>query len=124
VWEASVRATHHFVTEDNIQYFKPIVRNQALPSVELRCVRDSNDLPIGFIGVSQGKIEMLFVRPEYRGKGMGRALLEYAIRHLDATVLDVNEQNPQAIGFYTGWALSLSDARKWMVWENPFPCST
>ena len=100
VWEASVRATHHFVTEDNIQYFKPIVRKE-LPSVELRCVRDSGRLPIGFIGVSKGKIEMLFVHPEHRGKGIGRTLVTYALRHLNATELDVNEQNPQAIGFYT-----------------------
>jgi putative acetyltransferase len=43
------------VTEDNIQYFKPIVRSQALPSVVLRCVRDSSGLPIGFISVGRSE---------------------------------------------------------------------
>jgi putative acetyltransferase len=26
VWEASVRATHHFVSETDLQFFKPLVR--------------------------------------------------------------------------------------------------
>jgi putative acetyltransferase len=99
VWEASVRATHDFITEDNIQFFKPLVRNEALPSLDLRCVRDG-DLPVGFIGVSNGKVEMLFVYPNYFGEGVGKRLLEYAIHHMNVTELDVNEQNPKALGFY------------------------
>ena len=43
---------------------------------------------------------MLFIHPEYRGKGVGKRLLEYAIFVLNAKQLDVNEQNRQAIGFY------------------------
>ena len=35
-----------------------------------------------------------------RGGGVGRALLAYAVEHWDARTLDVNEQNPQAAGFY------------------------
>lgn len=27
VWEASVRSTHHFLAEKDIQFFKPLVRN-------------------------------------------------------------------------------------------------
>jgi putative acetyltransferase len=100
VWEASVRATHDFITEDNIQFFKPLVRNEALPSLELRCVRDDNHAPIGFIGISEGKVEMLFIHPDYFAKGLGKRLLEYAIDYMNATELDVNEQNPNALAFY------------------------
>lgn len=28
LWEASVRSTHHFLTEDDIQYYKPLIRNE------------------------------------------------------------------------------------------------
>jgi putative acetyltransferase len=77
VWEASVRATHSFLTEDNIQYFKPLVRKEFLPAVELRCVRDEDFRPIGFLGVANGKIEMLFIRPDMRGRGIGKQLLTY-----------------------------------------------
>jgi putative acetyltransferase len=99
IWEASVRATHDFISEDNIQFFKPLVRNEALPSLELRCVRDDT-MPVGFIGVANGKVEMLFIHPDYFGKGIGKRLLEYATKHMNATELDVNEQNPKALAFY------------------------
>ena len=35
VWEASVRHTHHFLTEEHMQFYKPLVRNHYLPAVEL-----------------------------------------------------------------------------------------
>src|SRR5262245_1484898 len=99
VWEASVRATHHFVAEADIQIFRPLV-GDALPYLELACVRESEGAVAGFIAVSHGKVEMLFVHPAWRGQGVGRRLLRHAIEMLDATVLDVNEQNEQALGFY------------------------
>ena len=100
VWEASVHATHHFVSEADIQFFKPLVR-EALPEMPaLACVRDSNDQVVGFIGVAHGKIEMLFIHPSAHGQGAGKRLLNYAVTRLGATTLDVNEQNQQAVGFY------------------------
>jgi putative acetyltransferase len=100
VWEASVRATHHFITEADIIFFKPLVR-EALPHMDaLLCVR-SDDGPIaGFIGVAGRKVEMLFIDPAWRGQGGGKRLLQYAVATLGATELDVNEQNEQAVGFY------------------------
>ena len=38
--------------------------------------------------------------PAERGAGLGRQLLEYGIRHYHLQELTVNEQNPQAVGFY------------------------
>jgi putative acetyltransferase len=100
VWEASVRGTHHFVSEADIQFFKPLVR-AALPEMPaLACVRDSNNQVVGFIGVAHSKIEMLFIHPSARGQGAGKRLLKYAVTSLGATTLDVNEQNEQAVGFY------------------------
>jgi putative acetyltransferase len=121
VWEASVRATHDFIAEENIQYFKPIVRNEALPNIELRCVRDPNERPVGFIGVANGKVEMLFIHPNYRGKGIGRTLLEYAVQHLNATELDVNEQNPQAVGFYKNMGFVVVGRSDLDGMGKPFP---
>jgi putative acetyltransferase len=100
VWEASVRETHHFVTEDDIVFFTPLVRDE-LPHVQhLFGVRDENDQVAGFIGVVDRKIEMLFIHPDYRGQGAGKRLVEFAITTLGADALDVNEQNEQALGFY------------------------
>lgn len=100
VWEESVRATHHFVKEEDIAIFKVLVE-QALPGLkDLACVRDSAGQPAGFIAVVDRKIEMLFIHPLARGQGAGNWLVRYALDHFQAAALDVNEQNEQAIGFY------------------------
>jgi len=99
VWEASVRATHHFVKESDIELFRPMVRDE-LPTIDLGCVRDESGVVVGFIGIAAGKIEMLFIHPDWRGQGIGRRLVRYAIDQHGATTLDVNEQNDQALGFY------------------------
>lgn len=100
VWEASVRATHHFLKEEHIQYFKPLILRDYLKAVQLWCVRDDEKKITGFLGVADGNIEMLFLHPSVTGKGLGKKLTHVAIHDLKATKVDVNEQNEQAVGFY------------------------
>jgi len=99
VWEKSVRATHHFLQEEDIQYYKPLILNTYLDAVALSCARNDEGIA-GFVGVAENNIEMLFINPEHRGKGIGKQLLDHAIQTLHATKVDVNEQNEQAVGFY------------------------
>lgn len=101
VWEAAVRETHTFLTEEDIQHFKPLVREQYLPMVELAVVRTTDGIVAGFAGVAKGKLEMLFIDPAFHRKGVGRQLLRHAIDVMGAREVDVNEQNPQAVVFYT-----------------------
>lgn len=100
VWEASVRATHHFLTEANIQFFKSLVVGELTQLEHLLGVRDCDGQVVGFIGVEGEEVEALFIHPDWRGQGIGRRLLTYAVETLGATQLDVNEQNEQAVGFY------------------------
>lgn len=100
VWEESVRATHDFLKEEDIVYFKPLILNTYLDAVELRCIKDENGSIIGFSGVAEQNLEMLFIHPKARGRGVGKTLLEYCINELNVIKVDVNEDNPQAIGFY------------------------
>jgi putative acetyltransferase len=75
VWEASVRATHDFISEADIQFFKPLVRDVLPQMPVLTCVRDQQSQVVGFLGLEADKIEMLFIDPQWRGKGIGRSLL-------------------------------------------------
>ncbi|MCE4053446.1 GNAT family N-acetyltransferase [Pseudomonas sp. Au-Pse12] len=100
VWEASVRATHDFLPDSYIEQLRNLVLTRYLDAVMLICTRDPRQRITGFAGVAAGKIEMLFIDPAHRGMGLGRQLLHYAVEHLNAYQLDVNEQNPQALGFY------------------------
>lgn len=121
VWENSVRATHDFITEEDIAFFKPIIIEQAFPAVTLRCVKDVNGSILGFVGVHDSKVEMLFILNEARGKGIGRLLLQYAIDQLDATKVDVNEQNPQAVGFYQYMGFKVASRSPLDDMRKPFP---
>jgi putative acetyltransferase len=100
LWEASVRATHHFLQEEDIEYFKPLILNTYLDAVELRCIRTNSEKIVGFLGVAEHNLEMLFIHPDYRGRRIGKTLLDYSISKLKVTKVDVNEQNEQAVGFY------------------------
>ncbi|WHF37570.1 GNAT family N-acetyltransferase [Aeromonas salmonicida] len=99
LWEASVRATHHFLPEAEIDVLKPLILEHYFAAVDLVCARDDTGIT-GFCGVLDGNIEMLFLAPEARGRGIGRLLVAHAISRQGATRVDVNEQNVQALGFY------------------------
>ena len=100
IWEASVRATHDFLSEVDLQELKPLILEQYFDAVDLRCAKSANGEILGFCGVSNGNIEMLFILPEARGKGIGKLLAMRAIKEQGALRVDVNEQNEQALGFY------------------------
>lgn len=100
VWEASVRATHHFLSEEEILQIKEYVP-QALNGVAHLIIAENDaGAPVAFMGTEGERLEMLFLSPEERGRGMGKQLIEYGIQHYGIREVTVNEQNPQAIGFY------------------------
>ena len=100
IWEASVRATHDFLVEEDLQELKPLILEQYFDAVDLRCAKNRYGEIQGFCGVHEGNIEMLFISPDARGKGIGSALVDYALKKQAASKVDVNEQNEQALGFY------------------------
>ena len=101
LWERSVRATHDFLAPEDVAFFRRMVREEALPGVEeLYVVRDAENGFAAFAGVEADRLEMLFVAPAARGKGLGRELVEYVTSHCGVRRVDVNEQNAQAAGFY------------------------
>lgn len=100
VWEKSVRATHLFLSEDEIVRIKEYVP-QALEGVaHLLTAENGGGETVAFMGIENGRLEMLFVLPSERGKGIGKRLLMYGIENYGVNELTVNEQNPQAVGFY------------------------
>ncbi|MDN5201933.1 acetyltransferase [Fulvivirgaceae bacterium BMA10] len=100
VWEASVRATHHFLKEEDIQFFKPLILNEFLKAVTLSSARNEIGRIVGFMGVANEKLEMLFIHPDMMGQGIGKQLLRHAIENLNIDKVDVNEDNQTAVGFY------------------------
>lgn len=100
VWVSAVDATHHFLSEEDYEFYKthvPIYFNH----LDLYAYKDDKGQITAFIGISEDNmIDMLFVHNNVRGKGIGKILLNYAVDKLDARRVDVNEQNKQALDFY------------------------
>lgn len=120
VWESSVRATHDFLHDSDVLYYKPLIRNEYLDAVELFCVKRKGII-LGFLGLSPGKIEMLFLRPEARGRGIGKMLVRFAIEEKKVDRVDVNEQNREAVGFYNHLGFELIERFPLDPQGKPFP---
>ena len=99
VWEASVKATHLFLSPSEVDSIKSYVPS-ALAEIAHLIIAESDDCPIAFMGIDGQKLEMLFLSPDYRGQGLGKRLLLYGIDHHQINEVTVNEQNPLAQGFY------------------------
>ncbi|WP_289127962.1 GNAT family N-acetyltransferase [uncultured Clostridium sp.] len=120
-WESAVRATHNFLSEQDIIAIKPQVIEGVKYVSKLLCVRDEKDMVKAFMGIHDFKIEMLFVNNESRGKGIGKKLVEHAIEELNVIYVDVNEENPQAVGFYKHMGFEVFKKSKFDEQGNPFP---
>lgn len=120
VWEASVRATHHFLTEKDIVRLAPQAE-EALRHIETLWVLQDGQSPVGFMGVQERKIEMLFLHPAYIRKGLGRMLVERALRELQVEYVDVNEQNSGAAKFYGRMGFETFNRNEYDNEGNHFP---
>ena len=69
LWEASVRATHHFLTEDDVQMFIPFVR-MGLGGIKTLVVAAEGDKPIAFMGIEKPvKLRCFLYRPTTSERG-------------------------------------------------------
>lgn len=120
IWENAVRATHHFLTEPAIQNFKASLP-EILNSVPHLVIAEDKNIPVAFLGTAEQEIEMLFVDSNKRGQGLGKKLITYGIDTLHVTELTVNEQNPQAVGFYEHMGFETFKRTPTDDLNNPYP---
>ena len=76
---------------------------------------------MAFMGIEDGTLEMLFISPEERGKGLGKRLIEYGIESYSVERLAVNEQNPQAKKFYEHMGFHVNKRTGLDEQGNPYP---
>lgn len=108
IWLHSVRVTHTFLTEEDIAFFSPMVREMLASDIELWAVYDDKSgVAMGFMALAgpdkpgePAKLEALFIDPDKSRQGLGTLLVRHAQTLKGSLILDVNEQNPDALAFY------------------------
>jgi putative acetyltransferase len=100
IWLRSVRATHSFLSEEDIQSFLPLVRDYLENAEAELWVLCEDSQALGFMGMSGNKMESLFLAPECQRRGWGRQAVRHAQALRGELTVDVNEQNPAACRFY------------------------
>jgi len=121
IWHAAVVATHHFLSDTDITEIADVVKNQYLPNADFSVFVDAWDRPLGFMGCTGSNIDALFVDPAAHGKGIGRKFIDTVKAQFDTVTVQVNEQQPQAHGFYK--ACGFVDVRRDPLDDagRPFP---
>lgn len=120
VWYSSVCRTHTFLSKQNIDEIAAFVP-QAIKNVEFLITLKENNRYIAFMGIEKQRLEMLFIAPEYTGKGLGRKLLEYGFKKYRINEVTVNEQNPKALGFYKHMGFKIYKRNTIDEQGRPFP---
>lgn len=116
-----MKATHLFLSEKEIEKIKEYVP-QALKKIgHLIIIVNEINNPVAFMGIENYKLEMLFVSAVQREKGLGTKLIQYGIREYSINELTVNEQNPEAKGFYEHNGFQVYKRTETDEQGNPYP---
>ena len=121
VWESSVKATHLFLSDDEINNIKQYVPQALNDIINLVIVENDKGNPVGFMGIAGKMLEMLFISNESRGQGIGKQLLQYGIENYSINELAVKEQNPLAKGFYEHMGFEVYKRTELDEQGNPYP---
>lgn len=121
VWENSVKATHTFLSNQEIENIKKYVPQAISEISHLIIAEEDNNMPIAFMGIENQKLEMLFIKNSERGKGLGKQLLNYGIENYNVNELAVNEQNPNAKAFYEHIGFKVYKRSEIDEQGNPYP---
>lgn len=99
IWRAAVDATHDFLAPEDRAAIDVDARAYCM-AAPLWVAVDARGRLIAFMGLSEARLDALFVDPRCRGRGVGRTLVFFASSLHRVLDTEVNAQNGQAVGFY------------------------
>jgi putative acetyltransferase len=120
IWRSAVGATHDFLSAADREEIESRLASEYFPAVRLT-VAEVDGEPVGFAGTAEGSLEMLFVHAAHRGGGIGSALLGAVMAEHHVTRVEVNEQNPQAVGFYQHHGFAFAGRTETDEAGRPYP---
>ena len=121
IWQKSDEATHLFLSPQDIKDILPqvVIGLKQIPILLVSFTDD--DEPIGFAGIADDKLEMLFLSPDYFQQGIGYKMISTAIQDYQIKYVDVNKQNPKALKFYLRQGFTIFKRSPVDSDNRPFP---
>ncbi|KKJ76864.1 hypothetical protein WH95_10565 [Kiloniella litopenaei] len=99
IWFEANKVGHPFLSDEFVTQVAKDMPDIYLPNAETWVwIIDQN--PVGFISLLEDKIGALFLDPAFHGKGIGRALVDHAVKLKGALNVEVFEKNAVGRRFY------------------------
>ena len=102
VWYQASVVAHSFLPEEFFENERRQIADQWLPVAET-VVYETGDRVVGFLALIGNEVGGIFVDPGYQGRGIGRALMDHALRLHSVLELDVFEANTVGRRFYDAY---------------------
>lgn len=110
IWIKSNLDAHNFINKDyfynNFDIVKEAIKNTTI------YVYEENNSIIGFVGISDGFIEGIFVDKKYGSKGIGKKLIDYCKEKYNILTLNVYCKNERAVSFYKREGFSVYEKKE------------
>lgn len=125
IWLNSNIEAHNFIDKSYWEKNFEMVKN-ALPQAEIYIYEENNNI-MGFVGLVENYIAGIFVDKNFRGKKIGKKLLDYVKSIKNNLTLNVYEKNIGAVKFYKREGFTVekfgidknTDEREFMMsWEK------
>ena len=100
IWERVVKETPAFVSEEEFEFHKKYRMPYYFNHLFLFAYKDEKNKIKGFLGVSQDRVEMLFIDPIAKGKGIGKKFMNFVFNNLKINKVDIYEYNKDGIAFF------------------------
>jgi len=102
IWRDASALAHPFLTVEQLDQAAAMIRDQFLDIAETY-IAEHVGQPIGFVALMGNVVGGLFLLPQYHGQGIGKALMDKAVKAQGALQLEVFTDNPIGRRFYRSY---------------------
>ncbi|MCW9030182.1 MAG: GNAT family N-acetyltransferase [Gammaproteobacteria bacterium] len=99
-WELATRLAHEFMTDEFIAQERKNVAEIYLPNTDTWVAEIDGEVK-GFISLIGNEVGAIFLKPDYHGQGIGKALMDKAQELLENLEVEVFRQNTIGRNFYS-----------------------